>query len=78
MYLYRRRCRTALLERDPGKKYGARVPAINVSGINEEEAAGALNGHDAAVKNDYRPDSPCAKRRDDDRYIGDCIISARA
>jgi len=28
------------------------VLAINVSGINEEEA-GALNGHGAPVKNDY-------------------------
>lgn len=35
-----------------GKKYDARVLAINVSGINEEEA-GALNGHDVPVKNDY-------------------------
>lgn len=38
------------------KKYGVRVLAINVPGINEEEA-GALNGHDARVKND------CARHR---------------
>lgn len=34
-----------------GKKYGARVLAINVLSINEEEA-GALNVHDVRVKND--------------------------
>lgn len=59
-----------------GKKYDARVLAINVSGINEEEA-GALNGHDVPVKNDYTRhrrfiQGPLPARRYDR-----CIISIR-
>jgi len=37
------------------------VLAINVSGINEEEA-GALNGHGVPVKNDYRAEDAGRRR----------------
>lgn len=47
-----------------GKKYGVRVLAINVSSINEEEA-GALNGHDVPVKNDYGAEDVSHGRRID-------------
>lgn len=50
--------------------------AINVSGINEEEA-GALNGHDVPVKNDYTRHRRFIQGPLPVRQYDRCIISIR-